>query len=106
MNNNRLDSLLEILAENQTDAFVLFAIAKEYEGKGNVGEALSYYLKLKDCNPDYVGLYYHLAALFIKLDQKDNALETYDLGITLAARLGDHHAKAELMNARQNLEFE
>ena len=106
MNNNRLDSLLKILAENQTDAFVLFAIAKEYEAIGNVGEALSYYLKLKNHHPDYVGLYYHLAALYIKLDQKENALDTYEFGISLAARLGDHHAKAELMNARQNLEFE
>ena len=34
--------------------FFLFAIAKEYEAIGNVGEALSYYLKLKNCNPDYV----------------------------------------------------
>ena len=55
MNNNRLDSLLKILAENQTDAFVLFAIAKEYEGKGNVGEALSYYLKLKELQSGLCG---------------------------------------------------
>jgi tetratricopeptide (TPR) repeat protein len=106
MNNKRLESLLEILAENQADAFVLFAIAKEYEAMGNENEALRYYLKLKDIQPDYVGLYYHLAALYVKLEQKDKALDIFETGIALSSRIGDHHAKAELLNARQNLEFE
>ena len=106
MINNRLSQLLGMLDDSHPDAFLLFAIAKEYEGMEKKPEALQYYLQLKTHHPDYVGLYYHLAALYLQLNDKVEALKTYEDGISLATRLSDFHARAELMNARQNMEVE
>lgn len=106
MISNRLSQLLEMLDDSHPDAFLLFAIAKEYEGMEMKQESLQYYLQLKTHHPDYVGLYYHLAALYIQLNNQDEALRTYEEGITLATRLSDFHARAELLNARQNMEIE
>lgn len=102
MISNRLEMLLGMWNEAKPDSFVLFALAKEYEAHGNQEEAIFHYEKLKNIDPEYVGLYYHLAAIYAEEGQSEKALTTYDKGIEIATRLGDFHAKSELMNARQN----
>ena len=62
----RLQILQEMLAKSPNDSFTLFAIAKEYEGLGKADQALDFYLTLREKDPDYVGLYYHLGKLYEK----------------------------------------
>ncbi|MBK8112643.1 MAG: tetratricopeptide repeat protein [Saprospiraceae bacterium] len=102
MINSRLEMLLGLWDEHMPDSFVLFAIAKEYEALGNSPAAISHYEKLRQIDPDYTGLYYHLAAIYAEEGKAEKALECYDEGIAIASRQGDQHAKSELMNARQN----
>ena len=102
MINSRLEMLLGLWDEHMPDSFVLFAIAKEYEALGNAQAAISHYEKLRQIDPDYTGLYYHLAAIYAEEGKAEKALECYDEGIAIASRQGDQHAKSELMNARQN----
>lgn len=106
MNTNRLEILLDMYDENQHDSFILFAIAKEYEYQKNIDKAILTYEKLKEKDPSYVGLFYHLAALYQEREDYATALVTYEKGIEVAKKLADFHAMSELLNAKQNLEIE
>jgi tetratricopeptide (TPR) repeat protein len=102
----RLEQLQKYLAEQPNDAFLLFAIAKEYEGLGDKKWALHYYLTLHETTPQYVGLYYHLGKLYEKLEQPDKALETYKTGMVVAKKEKDMHAFSELAAAKMNVSDE
>ncbi len=104
MNSQRLQQLLAFLAESPNESFILFALAKEYEGQGQIENAFKYYLQLQQTNPNYVGLYYHLGKLYEQTNQFDTAFETYEKGIVVAQKAGDRHAQGELMEAKMNLE--
>ena len=106
MNSQRLQQLLSFIADSPDDAFLLFALAKEYEGQGATENAFKYYLQLQQTNPDYVGLYYHLGKLQEKNGQFDDALSTYKQGIAVAQKIGDRHALGELMEAKMNIDDE
>ncbi|MDX1940216.1 MAG: tetratricopeptide repeat protein [Saprospiraceae bacterium] len=103
--NTRLSQLQNLLAESPNDAFLLFAIAKEYEGMGEQEQALAHYLQLIEKDSTYVGTYYHLAKLYEKIEQPEKALETYSKGMDIARKADDQHALAELSSAKLNLEF-
>ena len=102
MNSNRLEQLYHFLEDRPDDAFLLFAIAKEYEGLGNEEKAKSYYLKLTDDHTDYVGTYYHLGKLYERAEEWKFAELTYQKGMEISKAAGDKHAYGELRGA---LEF-
>ena len=102
---NRLQQLLDLLAETPNDDFLLFAIAKEYEKAENNVLALQYYEQLRGQSPNYVGTYYHLAKLQQEEGSETEALQTYTEGMRIARSLNDQHAFAELQNAKLNLEL-
>ena len=103
---NRLEKLKEMLIESPADAFLLFALAKEYESAGAQAEALEGYRKLQALHPDYVGLYYHLGKLLEQEGQGKAALEVYHQGLEVAKRVGDGHAFRELSSVALNLQIE
>jgi len=105
MDNWRIEHLNGLLQDDPKDEFVLYALAQEYLKLEELDQSLSFFLRLKDVNPDYVGLYYHLAALYQELDEEDKAMATYLDGISVAQKIGDQHALSELMNAKTNLEL-
>ena len=97
---DRLDLLKTMLEKSPTDSFLLFAIAKEYEGLGKNQAALDFFLNLKKSQPDYVGLYYHLGKLYEKNDEIEKAFFTYKEGMEVAKKAGDDHALSELAGAK------
>lgn len=103
MSTPRLQQLLKFLEESPNDAFILFAVAKEYEGLHDNKNALSYYLQLKEKDPDYVGTYYHLGKLYEQLEEFKTAFFTYKLGMEIARKIGDQHSLSELAGAKLNL---
>ena len=102
----RLEQLQKYLADQPNDAFLLFAIAKEYEGLGDKQQALHHYLTLRETTPQYVGLYYHLGKLYEKLVLTEEALETYKTGMVVAKKEKDMHAYSELVGAKMNVSDE
>ena len=104
--NKRLEQLKALASERPNDAFTLFALAKEYEKKGDLENALLNYRNITTNQQDYVGTYYHLGKLLEQDNQEDEALEVYKKGILIAQKIQDLHALAELKNALQNLEIE
>jgi len=101
----RLDLLLGILKETPTDSFVIFAIAKEYENLGNQNEAIQYYQKLYQSDPNYVGLYFHWGKIHEEINDSDRAIEIYSMGIEVASLQKDGHAESELRAAKYNCEL-
>ena len=102
----RLEQLQKYLAEQPNDAFLRFAIAKEYEGLNDKQLALKHYLTLRETTPQYVGLYYHLGKLYEKLGLLEEALETYKTGMLVAKNEKDMHAYSELVGAKMNVSDE
>lgn len=103
--NDRLKKLLELLQESEKDAFILFAVAKEYEKLNQLDLALNHYQRLYMFHPDYVGLYYHWGKLLEELDDAKKAIEIYKLGIDVSVKQNDKHAEKELRAAKYNSEL-
>ena len=101
----RLDLLLGILKETPADSVVIFAIAKEYENIGNQNEAIQYYQKLYQSDPNYVGLYFHWGKIHEEINDSDRAIEIYSMGIEVASLQKDGHAERELRAAKYNCEL-
>ncbi len=100
MTSSRLQTLLDMYAQNPADSFVTYALAKEYESADNPVKAEEYFRKILQNNPDYVGMYYHFGKLLWNLHRDDEATHIIDLGITVAEKLGDKHALGELRQLR------
>ncbi len=105
MENNRLNKLQEFLKSSPDDSFLNFALAKEYESLENYDLALKHFLYIKEKDPSYIGLYYHLGQLYALLQEDILALDVYKQGMSLAKEQGDYHALSELNTAKTNLEI-
>ncbi len=102
----RLQQLLQFHSESPNDAFLLFALGKEYEKLGNTEMALDFYQKIVATMPDYVGVYYHLGKLLEKTEHPAKAIEAYKSGMAIAQKIGDRHALSELAEAKLELDDE
>lgn len=100
----RLEQLLQMLQNSPNEAFLRFAIAKEYEKQADWETALSYYLKIETDSPNYVGVYYHLGKIYEQLNQYEKALITYEKGMHVAKKAGDQHSLSELAGAKLEIE--
>lgn len=100
----RMNQLLDLLRESPGDSFLLFAVAKEYEGAGALDQALAHYRLLEEKDPAYVGLYYHLGKLLEHFEQFEEAKAAYEKGMETAKRAGDRHAWNELSAALMDME--
>ncbi len=100
---DRMQRILEMLEKQEGDAFLLYALAKEYEKRGERKQALDTYLKLRSLHPDYVGFYYHLGKLYEQEGQPEEAMATYEEGMRRCKAVGDQHAFSELRTAADEL---
>lgn len=100
---SRLTQLLQLHQATPGDSFLLFALAKEYETLGDDRQALGYYLRLRESDPNYVGLYYHLGKLYVKSEDLEKALEAYNTGLEVALRVNNRHAYSELLAAKMEI---
>ncbi|WP_026904865.1 tetratricopeptide repeat protein [Pedobacter glucosidilyticus] len=103
---NRLERLLEFFNNEPNDPFLKYALATEYVRLNNEDLALKFYLDLVNNHEDYVGTYYHLGKLYESLNQKEEALKTYEKGIQVARKIKDQHALNELLGVYNNLQDE
>lgn len=103
MSTKRMEQLLQFLASKPKDSFLCFAVAKEYEKQENWDQALAYYLKIIEHDPNYVGTYYHLGKLYERLAEPEKAFAAYKSGMPIAKAAGDRQAYNELAGAKLNL---
>ena len=104
MSTDRMRQLLTFLEQSPNDSFLTFAVAKEYESLQQWEEALAWYLKITEKDPDFVGVYYHLGKLYERLVQPEQAIKTYKAGMEAANKAGDRHAYSELAAAKMEID--
>lgn len=104
--NSRITQLFSLIQQQGADAFSCYALAMEYRKAGEIQEAIHWLQKTLELEPEYLAVFYQLAALYASLDDTQNAMITYDQGIQLAETKKDLKTLAELKNARMNLELE
>jgi len=100
----RLERLIELMeTSSKEEPFILFAIAKEYENKGDNENSLLFYTKLVNNFPNYVGTYYHLGKHYEGIGNIEAAISSYITGMEVAKQQKDQHSYNELAAAKFNL---
>jgi Tfp pilus assembly protein PilF len=101
---DRIAKLKEFLNTSPGDSFLQHALALEYVKLGDEATARKLFEELLARDENYIGSYYHLAKLLERLDENDNAIKCYELGMIKAKELGDQHAYNELRSALEELD--
>ena len=102
----RLEQLQSLLTDSPQDSFLLFALAKEFESRGDDTQARRHYEQLREADAGYIGLYYHLGKLLERQQDFAGAVAVYRDGMERARSAGDLHALSELAGAKLELEDE
>ena len=103
---DRISTLAKAVKENPEDSFYKFALALEMLKIAELEKAKILFEAIRNEDPDYVGVYYHLAKLYSRVGENKKALETYKTGINVAKKQDDAHTRSELSAALLNLELE
>ncbi len=103
---SRISTLARAVKEHPDDSFYKFTLALEMLKIEEYSKARVLFEAIKDRDPNYVGVYYHLAKLYTELGENKKALRTYKEGIKVAESQNDNHTKSELSGALLNLEIE
>lgn len=106
MNKNRIPELARRVKEDPSDSFSKFALALELKKIGEQAKVLTLFRDIEMNDPEYVGVYYHLGALYEEMGENIKALNTYKKGIEIAGKKMDQHARSELQSALMNLQTE
>ena len=99
----RIDKLKEMLHSSPNDCFLLHALGLEYVKMNDLDIAITFFKQVLIQDENYAGTYYHLAKAYEKNMEIEKAIETYNKGILIAAKLKDNHAKNELQMALDDL---
>jgi len=103
---SRISTLAKAVKEHPEDSFYKFTLALEMLKIGEQQKARVLFEAIRDKDPEYIGVYYHLAKLYAALGENKKALTTYKEGIQMAEDQHDLHAKSELSSALFNFEME
>lgn len=99
----KIEKLRKYLQDSPDDPFLKHALALEYIKAGEDGKARELFIDILTLDPDYVGSYYHLAALLERTGDREAAISWYEKGMAAAKRQGDQHAFNELRSVYEDL---
>ncbi|RYF52508.1 MAG: tetratricopeptide repeat protein [Cytophagaceae bacterium] len=100
MNNERIQQLIRFVQEEPNEPFNVYALAMEYMSN-QPAQAQLYFDQLLVEHPTYLPTYYHAAALYAELDERERAAELYEKGILLARAQQNQKTLQELERAQQ-----
>lgn len=99
-NQNRIDSLIQMLSQEPQDEFLNYALGLEYSNSSeNYLKAELQFKKVIANNGSYIAAYFQLGKLYELMNQKELALEQYRFGLDLAKIQKDNKATNELSEA-------
>ncbi|MDZ7691554.1 MAG: hypothetical protein U5K69_10590 [Balneolaceae bacterium] len=105
--NSRLKTLAANIKKDPNDSFSKFALALEFTKMDRYDKARILFESIRNNDPEYVGVYYHLGKTYELLDMNQQALETYKTGIEIAAaNKVNKRTVSELKEALAELEIE
>lgn len=103
MNNERIQQLIRFAETEPDEPFNVYALAMEFLSS-QPEQARVYFDQLLTSHPDYLPTYYHAAALYADLDERDKAAEVYTKGIALAQAQRNPKTLQELQRTQQAFE--
>jgi Tfp pilus assembly protein PilF len=96
LDNNRLDTLRRLLADNPANTFARYGLAMEHLRSGDLDAAVQEFEAVLTTDPKYSAAYYHGGQTLEKLGKLEQARDLYRRGI---AATRDPHALGELQAA-------
>jgi tetratricopeptide (TPR) repeat protein len=93
---DRLAKLLALVDLDPRDTFCLYGVAQEYARRGEVAQAVAWYDRCIDVDPNYCYAYFHKAKALEEADRIDEAVAALRLGLERAKTSGDRHAASEI----------
>lgn len=100
---SRIEQIKNFLTENPKDNFLRHALALELIKLGNDMEAKELFKAILEEFPNYVGSYYHLAKLYERNKEIEEATNCYLKGMEAAKEAKDQHSYNELQAAYEDL---
>ncbi|HYW35675.1 MAG TPA: tetratricopeptide repeat protein [Balneolaceae bacterium] len=104
--NNTIKKLARNIKKNPDDSFSKFALALEFLKQDNLKRAKILFEDVYKNDPEYVGVYYHLAKLYERLGKPRKAKKIYEEGLDVATAQGELRTKKELNEALTQLNVE
>jgi len=103
---NKIKQLVSYIKRNPNDSFSKFALALEFLKMDKTDKARILFENIRDKDPDYIGVYYHLGNLYATTGAPEKARSTFKTGIEKARKANESHAASELQEALFSLELE
>ena len=96
MTNPALSNLTKLLATGKETALLRFSLGNELLKAADADAAVEHLRRAVALDPDYSAAWKLLARALTEAGRLDEALQTYDIGITVADRRGDRQAAKEM----------
>ncbi len=93
---DRLSKLTQLLDVDPSDAFVLYGLATEHAKLGNITEAITFFDRCLNADPNYHYARYHKAKTLADHDRVPEAIAVLQAAIPAARAAGDAKALSEL----------
>lgn len=103
MDNDRLQQLRTMLAEEPNDLFLRYAIALELKRAGEMEQAIAALESILKGSPEHIASYYQLALMLGELGRVQDAITVCEAGSLQCLIAGDRKARAELLELKDAL---
>lgn len=103
---SRLEQLHKLYAIDPSDADVPYMIAQELAKDGRAEEAVEWYGRCLECEPDYLYAYFHKGKTLEGIGELEVAVATLEAGLARAKAMQDAKAIGELGEYLTQLQHE
>lgn len=100
----RLDQLEMLHAADPQDAFLTYGIALEHAKAQRFADAITWLDKTLGIDPHYCYAFFQKAKMLSEQGEEERAREVLRLGMEVAAKAGDAHAREEMGALLQSME--
>ncbi len=103
---SKISKLAAFLKKNPRGSFSKFALALELLKQNDVNKAKLLFESIREQDPDYLGVYYHLGKLYGQIGLLEQARDLFLEGIELAKKQQNHRTEIELKDALELIKIE
>ena len=101
---DRIERLKNLAEKMPEDPFPRYGLAMEHKNRGDHREAIRVFQQLVEHHPDYTAAYFHFGMSLQAAGEQEKAEEVLGLGIEVADKNGESHAREELQTALADLQ--
>jgi len=105
-NREKIKRLVTFIKRNPSDSFSKFALALELLKQEEIQKARILFESIRESDPGYVGVYYHLGKLYERIGWNNKAKNTFEEGIKVAGQKQEERTQSELQEALDQLTSE